>query len=66
MASRIMDGPGQASHILVDVRRQAGMTQEIAERGVRRAYAADNKSGGRIQFIRVIGDGFDITVHRVP
>ncbi|MCS7168928.1 MAG: hypothetical protein NZ914_15035, partial [Gemmatales bacterium] len=31
MASRIMDGRGQASHLLVDVRGQSGMTQEIAE-----------------------------------
>jgi hypothetical protein len=52
--------------ILVDVRGQAGMTQEIAERGVRRAYGADKKAGAKIQSIRVIGDGFDFTVHRVP
>jgi RHS repeat-associated protein len=66
MASRIMDGRGQASHILVDVRGQAGMTREIAERGVRRAFGADSASGSKIQSIRVIGVGFDITVHRVP
>ncbi len=66
MASRIMDGRGQATQIIVDARGQAGMTQEIAERGIRRAYGADNKLGGKIQSIRVIGDGFDITVPRAP
>jgi filamentous hemagglutinin len=66
MANRIMDGRGQASHILVDVRGQPGMTQEIAERGVRRAYGADNRSGARIQSIRIIGNGFDFTVRRMP
>ncbi len=64
MASRIMDGRGQADHIVVDIRQQAGVTQEIAERGVRRAYGADNLTGGKIQEIRVIGPDFDITVPR--
>jgi filamentous hemagglutinin len=66
MASRIMDGRGQATQIVVDAKGQAGMTQEIAERGIRRAYGADNKLGGKIQSIRVIGPGFDITVPRAP
>jgi len=66
IANRIMNGRGQAAHIIVDVRQQAGMTQEIAERGIRRAFGADNKTGGKIQSIRVIGNGFDITVPRAP
>jgi filamentous hemagglutinin len=57
---------GQATQIVVDARGQAGMTQEIAEQGIRRAYGADNKLGGKIYSIRVIGPGFDITVPRVP
>jgi hypothetical protein len=59
-ASRVMDGRGQAAHIIVDVRNQDGMTREIAERGIRRAYGADNATGGRIQSIRCIGNGFNI------
>jgi hypothetical protein len=66
IASRIMDGRGQANHILVSVLDQAGMTLEIATRGIRRAYGADNKSGGKIQSIRIIGQGFDVTVPRMP
>ena len=66
MASRVMDGRGQATQIVVDARGQAGMTQEVAERGIGRAYGADNKHGGKIQSIRVIGNGFDITVPRAP
>ena len=63
-ASRIMDGRGQATQITVDARGQAGMTRDIAERGIRRAYGADNKLGGKIQSIQVIGDGFELTVRR--
>jgi hypothetical protein len=66
MASRIMDGRGQAAQIIVDARGQAGMTKEIAERGIKRAFGADNATGKKIQSIRVIGDGFDITVPRMP
>jgi hypothetical protein len=61
IANRVMNGRGQAGDIIVDVRQQAGMTEEIAERGVNRAYGADNKTGGKIQSIRVIGKDFDIT-----
>jgi hypothetical protein len=64
LSSRIMDGRGQATHIIIDARNQAGMTQELAERGVRRAYGRDNQLGGTIMQIRVIGNGFDITVPR--
>jgi hypothetical protein len=63
-ASRIMDARGQSSHIIVDVRGQQGVTREIAERGVARAYGADNVTGAKIQSIRIIGNDFDITVPR--
>lgn len=66
IANRVMNGRGQAAHIIVDARKQAGMTREIAERGAKRAFGADNKTGGKIQSIRIIGDGFDITIPRVP
>jgi len=66
MASRIMDGRGQAEHILVDVSGQAGMTIEVARRGIVRAYGADNKLGKKINSIRVIGNGFDILTPRMP
>ena len=59
-----MDAQGQAPNVIVDVRQQSGMTREIAERGIRRAYGADNASGAKIQSIRVIGNGFDVTVPR--
>jgi Domain of unknown function (DUF4157) len=64
ISRRVMDGRGQAHNIIVDTREQAGMTREIAERGVRRAYGADNATGAKIQSIRVIGRDFDITVPR--
>lgn len=62
LGRRILDGAGQASHIIADVQEQAGMTRELAERAVRRAYGADKAK--RIQQIRILGNGFDITVPR--
>jgi hypothetical protein len=62
MASRIMDGRGQSGHIVVDLTGQKGVTREIAERGIARAYGADRRAG--IQSIRAYSDDFDITVPR--
>lgn len=62
IANRIMNGRRQASEIIVDVRNQSGMTKEIAERGIRRAYGADDKQ--TIQSIRIIGKDFDLIVPR--
>lgn len=63
LGRRILDGAGQAPNIIADVRQQAGMTLELAQRAARRAYGAD--SAGRIQNIRLIGQGFDVTVPRL-
>jgi hypothetical protein len=63
LGRRILDGAGQAAHIIADVRRQAGVTEELAQRAARRAYGADRTQ--RIQSIRLIGQGFDITVPRL-
>ena len=63
LGRRILDGAGQASNIIADVRQQAGMTEELARRAARRAYGADQ--GGRIQSIRLIGQGFDVTIPRL-
>jgi hypothetical protein len=65
IASRIMDGRSQATQVFVDVRGQAGMTKDIALRGVARAFGADNKVGGKIQLIRIIGNGFDEAIPRI-
>lgn len=63
LGRRILDGAGQAPHIIADVRQQAGMTLELAQRAARRAYGADRV--GRIQSVRLIGQGFDVTVPRL-
>ncbi len=67
VANRVMNGRGQASSLIVDVRGQPGMTEQIAERAARRAYGADRAtaggaSRGPIKSIRMIGANFDITV----
>ncbi|MBL8819890.1 MAG: hypothetical protein JNL58_27945 [Planctomyces sp.] len=64
IASRIIDGRGQAPNIIVDARLQSGLTKEIAERAIIRAYGADKVKKG-IQSIRIIGPNFDITVLRI-
>jgi hypothetical protein len=63
LGRRILDGAGQAPNIIADVRAQAGMTEELARRAARRAYGAD--SAHRIQSIRLIGQGFDVTIPRI-
>lgn len=68
LASRAMDARSQAPHMIINTTGQLGMTQEIAERGIKRAYGADNRSesstGQKIKSIRVFGKTFDITVKR--
>jgi hypothetical protein len=74
MASRIMDGRGQAEHVIVDMRKQPGINYDIAKRGIGRAFGADNtlqakavKAGvyhNQIQSITVVGPGWEITVPR--
>lgn len=64
MASRGMDGRGQSGHVVLDLRNQAGITRDIADRGIIRLWGADNANGRRIQSIRVVGPDFDYTVPR--
>lgn len=49
LSSTIMNGRGQAGNIIVDARGQLGMTPEIAQRGINRAFGADNLTGSKIQ-----------------
>ena len=64
LARRILEGAGQAGHIIVDARNQAGVTRELAAQAARRAYGADKSS--RIQRILLIGSDFELLVPRVP
>ncbi len=63
LAGRIQSGVGQGAHIIIDARRQHGMTEAIANRAIRRAYGAFADRGDtRVQNIRVIGPDFDLRV----
>ncbi|XXF79126.1 hypothetical protein P2318_05075 [Myxococcaceae bacterium GXIMD 01537] len=64
LARRILEGAGQAAHIIVDARRQAGMSIDVARRACARAFGADTTR--RIRAIRVIGRDFDILETRTP
>jgi hypothetical protein len=63
LGRRILEGAGQAPNIIADVRQQANMTRELAERAARRAFGADTLR--RIQQIRLIGNGFDLVIPRI-
>lgn len=64
LGRRILEGAGQAPHIIADVRNQPGMTLDLAARAMRRAYGADKLN--RVLQIRIIGSGFDQTWPRLP
>ena len=50
--------------LVVDARQQAGMTKEIAERGIRQAYGQDFLTGGKIQKITVKTPEGDVVAPR--
>lgn len=54
LSSTIMNARGQSGNIIVDARNQAGMTAEIAERGIIRALSRDTASGSKIQGVTII------------
>lgn len=64
LSRRILEGAGQGEHIIIDARKQVGLTSELALRAIRRAYGA--VQAGRITLIRIIGDGFDIALPPPP
>ena len=59
-----MNGRGQSGNIIVDARGQAGMTAEIAERGIGRAFGADD--AGKIQSVTVITREGSVSIPRRP
>ncbi len=63
LSRRILDGKSQASKVSLDVTDQAGMTKEIAERAVDRAYGA-LKTQKNVTFkeVRIYGKDFDFTI----
>lgn len=65
IANRVMNGRGQATDIIIEAKNQAGITEEIARCGIRRAFGADNKSGGQITSITIHGPGWTIIVPRI-
>lgn len=69
LSGRILDGASQAKHVILDVADQPGMTKEIAERAVRRAFGrqaqlvrAGDLPAAKITEVRIIGKDFDITI----
>lgn len=65
ISTTAMDARGQSGNIIIDARGQPGMTADIAERGVSRAYGRDNVSGQKIKSITVITSEGTVYVPRV-
>ena len=63
LSRRILDGKSQASKVTLNVTNQTGMTKEIAERAVDRAYGA-LKTQKNVNFkeVRIYGKDFDFTI----
>ncbi|MFA5951353.1 MAG: hypothetical protein WC807_13825, partial [Hyphomicrobium sp.] len=57
ISSRIMDGRGQASNIIVDATQQPGMTTQAAERAAKRALGADDVKKGIKEITIMTPDG---------
>jgi hypothetical protein len=67
LSRRILDGAGQGSNIIIDARNQIGMTEEIAKRGIIRAFSKQTKDANvRIKQVRVIGKDFDFSLDYNP
>ncbi|WP_183157733.1 hemagglutinin repeat-containing protein, partial [Burkholderia pseudomallei] len=66
ISSTAMDARGQSGDIIIDARNQAGMTPEIAQRGIGRAYSRDTDTGAKIQSITVITPQGTVYVPRLP
>jgi hypothetical protein len=66
ISSTAMDARGQSGNIVIDARNQPGMTEDIAQRGIDRAYGADSKTGQKIQSITIITSDGTIYAPRKP
>ncbi len=63
LSRRILDGKSQASKVALDVSDQAGMTKEVAQRAIKRAFGNLNDRGAsNFKEVRIYGKDFDITV----
>ncbi len=61
-----MAARGQSANIIIDARGQAGMTADIAQRAVIRAFGVDNRTGATIQTITIITPQGTFYIPRKP
>lgn len=66
ISTTAMDARAQSGNIIIDARGQAGMTPEIAQRGINRAFSADSKTGAKIGSITIITPEGTVYVPRTP
>jgi RHS repeat-associated protein len=64
LARRILEGRGQAGNIIIDARGQKGLTKELAENAIKRAFVKDSDKK-LLKEIRIVGEDFDITIPRI-
>lgn len=67
LSQRIGEADSQASHVILDVSNQPGMTKEVAERSINRAFGKQRRlAGDKLQEVRIIGKDFDVTLPYIP
>ncbi len=65
VSRRIYEAGRQAPNVIIDVRKQAGMTKEIAENAAERAFLLQKRTGNeRLKEVRLLGVEFDFTVKK--
>ncbi len=65
LSRRIYEAGRQAPNVIIDVRKQAGMTEEIAENAAERAFLLQKRTGNeRLKEVRLLGVDFDFTVKK--
>ena len=63
LSQRIGEAGDQASRVISDVTNQPGMTKDIAERSINRAFGKQRRlAGDKLQEVGVIGKDFDVTL----
>ncbi len=66
ISTTAMNARAQSGNIIIDARGQAGMTSEIAQRGINRAFSADSRTGAKIESITIITPEGTVYVPRTP
>ncbi len=67
LSQRISEATSQGSNVIIDATEQPGMTKDVAELGIKRAFGHwDRLKSSRITNVRIIGKDFDLSQTYTP